>query len=204
MGRVTRAAFAILVAAGLAGCTSAQDVLEPSSIAPPSQNLAATQEPQGDAAPTEATGATTSSTAVAGATTGAPAAAPSVAAVQPRGARIQFAPVVGPSVEAATALSERLGTRARQLGVTLAPSGDPGTTHVLKGYLSTLDTGANKSIVFVWDVYSPSGARLHRISGQRPAGGGPEGWNGVSDDAMRGVADATMDAFAAWLAATRG
>src|SRR6185312_1658972 len=45
-------------------------------------------------------------------------------------ARVQIAPIVGASVEAATPLPERLAVRARERGVRLAGSADATATHV--------------------------------------------------------------------------
>lgn len=178
----------VVVAATLAaaGCTSSQDVLEPSAIATPA--LAESTLPQSEAAP-----------APFGASS-VPASTASTGATLTQVTRIQFAPVVGASVEAATPLTERLAQQARARGIILARSDDPATTHVLKGYFSVLSENGSATVVYVWDIYDPSGARLHRITGQQsgPAGKA-EGWAAVSPDIMRSIADQTIDAFSAWI-----
>jgi hypothetical protein len=179
MRRAASAALSVLVAAALTACSSTQDVLEPSAITPP-----ATTAPAGP-------GTTTAQ------------APQNLAAVS--SARIQFAPIVGTSVNAATALSERLAARARERGMALTRSGDTTTTHVLKGYFTPLTEGKETTVIYVWDVYDPAGSRVHRISGQQktPAGG-KEGWDSVSPETMRSVAEATIDQLAAWLAGKPG
>jgi hypothetical protein len=180
-------AVSLLAAAVLPACTSTQDVLEPSAIAaqPPAQ---------GDAAPLQPAtpGASTMPT---------PAQSAAVAA----NARIQFAPIVGTSVEAATTLSQRLSTRARERGIVLAHSNDPATTHVLKGYFTPLAEGKETTVIYVWDVYDPAGNRVHRITGQQkaPSGDG-DGWSSVSSSTMQTIADATIDQLIAWLSARTG
>lgn len=171
---------------GLSACTSTQDVLEPSAIAaqPPSTGLAP--------ADTETASVT-------------PAAATPSSSAQPAGqirsnARIQFAPIVGTTVEAATPLTERLASRARERGIKLAGSTDPATTHVLKGYFSALTEGRETTVVYVWDIYDQAGTRLHRINGQQKLQiSGGEGWPSVTATAMQSIADTTMDQLSAWL-----
>ncbi|RUU72168.1 hypothetical protein EOC06_38365, partial [Mesorhizobium sp. M7A.F.Ca.MR.362.00.0.0] len=123
----------LLVALALAACTNAKDVLEPSAITPPAtstQTLPAT------------------STAGAPATTAAPVTSAQSAAILSK-TRLQIAPIVGASVEAATPLTAELQTRARQRGITLAGSADQTVTHVLKGYFSTMSEGADTTVIYV-------------------------------------------------------
>lgn len=188
MRRPTIAAFLVLSA--LAACSSTQDVLEPSAIAPPAEGAAAVPSVSGQ--PSRAFAS--------------PSPAPTAQnAALVAAARIQFAPIVGASVEAATALSERLAIRARARGMTLTGSTDTSTTHVLKGYFTPLAEGIQTTVIFVWDVYDPTGNRIHRISGQQkaPSAGG-EGWPSVSPETMRTIADATVDQLAAWLSSRAG
>lgn len=185
----------LLVALALAACTNAKDVLEPSAITPPAtstQTLPAT------------------STAGAPATTAAPVTSAQSAAILSK-TRLQIAPIVGASVEAATPLTAELQTRARQRGITLAGSADQTVTHVLKGYFSTMSEGVDTTVIYVWDVYDPAGNRLHRINGQQKApsvnsgaSAGGDSWKGVSPATMQTIADQTIDQFAAWLGGKAG
>jgi len=120
--------------------------------------------------------------------------------------RLQVAPIVGASVEAATPLTAELQTRARQRGITLAGSADQTATHVLKGYFSTMTEGKDTTVIYVWDVYDPAGNRLHRINGQQkaPSVSGGEGWAAVAPATMQAIADQTIDQFAAWLGGGAG
>ena len=175
MRRAAIAALSVLVLAALTACSSTQDVLEPSAITP---TAAATTEP-GTAAVTPGP--------------------QNLAAVT--SARIQFAPIVGTSVEAATALSERLSSRAREKGMSLTGASDTSTTLVLKGYFTPLTENKQTTIIYVWDVYDPAGNRIHRISGQEKApASGAEGWQSVTPETMRSIAEATIDQLATWLA----
>ncbi|TJV37568.1 MAG: hypothetical protein E5Y16_15115, partial [Mesorhizobium sp.] len=120
--------------------------------------------------------------------------------------RLQVAPIVGASVEAATPLTAQLQTRAKQRGITLAGSAGQTPTHVLKGYFSTMSEGKDTTVIYVWDVYDPAGNRLHRINGQQKAASvnGGEGWAAVAPETMQAIADQTIDQFATWLGGQAG
>lgn len=201
MSRWAAGVLPTLAVAAFTGCSSTQDVLQPTAP----EVAAATAPPGSVSAPANpATGA-----AVTPSLSGqAAATAPAPVAVDPAKvarARIQFAPIVGTSVEAATTLSERLSLRARERGMRLTGSGDTTTTHVLKGYFTPLTEGKQTTVIYVWDVYDPAGNRVHRISGQQKAiSSSGEGWPAVPPDTMRLIADATIDQFAQWISAAPG
>lgn len=195
----------LLVALALAACTNAKDVLEPSAITPPATSGPATTAAPGGGAAT----VVVPSTATTATTAGAPATTSVQATAILAKTRLQIAPIVGASVEAATPLTAELQTRARQRGITLAGSADQTATHVLKGYFSAISEGKDTTVIYVWDVYDPSGNRLHRINGQMKApsassGGGADSWKGVSPATMQAIADQTIDQFAAFLGGKPG
>lgn len=181
----------VLTVLGLSACTSTQDVLEPSAIA--------AQSPTTALAPPETGAASLPSET----STNIPARAPGQSLTVPANIHLQFAPIVGTTVEAATPLTERLASRARARGIRLAGSTDPSTTHVLKGYFSALTEDRETTVVYVWDVYDPAGTRLHRINGQQKVQiSGGEGWTSVSPAAMQTIADSTIDQLVAWLSSS--
>ncbi|MBZ9763879.1 hypothetical protein LB553_23775 [Mesorhizobium sp. CA8] len=192
----------LLAVLALGACTNAKDVLEPSAITPPASSAQSSATPQSTS--TTATSATT--------TAPAPSPAPSITASPATRAtpaqtaalaktRLQVAPIVGASVDAAAPLTAELQSRAKQRGLTLVGSTDQTATHVLKGYFSTMSEGKDTTVIYVWDIYDPSGNRLHRINGQQkaPAVGSGEGWPTVAPATMQAIADQTIDQFATWL-----
>ena len=191
MRRLPFLAGSLLAAIVLSACSSTQDVLEPSAIAasPPSPGTLQAENEVG-------------AVSVQSASADASAALdPGIAART----RLRFDPIVGATVDVATPLTERLAQRARARGIRLAGNTDPSTTHVLKGYFSTLTEGGRTTVIYVWDVYDPSGNRLHRINGQQkaPAGSG-EGWAAVPPATMQAIADSTIDQLASWLGSGTG
>jgi hypothetical protein len=188
MRRLPVSTMALLAAAALSACTSTQDVLEPSAIAA-QQSGSAAAGPQPATSPVMASRTDTSA----------------VSKPIPANVRVQVAPIVGASVEAATPLTERLAIKARERGIRLAGSSDQTATHVLKGYFSALTEGKETTVVYVWDVYDPAGTRLHRINGQQKVQiSGGDGWSSVPPAAMQSIADATIEQLASWLSGQTG
>jgi hypothetical protein len=190
MRRLPFLAGSLLAALAVSACNSTQDVLEPSAIAasPPAPGALQSENP-------------------AGALTMQPASTSTSAALNPGIAartRLRFDPIVGATVDVATPLTERLAQRARARGITLAGNADTSTTHILKGYFSTMTEGGQTTVIYVWDVYDPSGNRLHRINGQQKAAGKGEGWAAVPPATMQAIADSTVDQLASWLASSTG
>ncbi len=138
--------------------------------------------------------------------TASSAPAPNSAAVAAAAAasRVQIAPIVGASVEAAAPLTERIAARAKERGLGLAGSGDAPPTHVLKGYFSAISEGRETIVIYVWDVLDPAGNRLHRIQGQEKAPARGEGWASVTPAVMQRIGDQTVDQLLVWLAAKPG
>ena len=168
-------------AVAMSGCSGTQDVLDPSAIdatLPAADALTA----EGDPAP---------------AAEGVP---PTIAARAPAETRLHLDPIVGAGVEAAAPLTERLAARARSRRIAVSGNADPNTTHVLKGYVSTVAEGGDTMILYVWDIYDPAGNRLHRIDGRQAATGGAGDWSAATPATMQAIADDTIDQFAAWLA----
>ncbi|MCX7303885.1 MAG: hypothetical protein NTV73_06050 [Hyphomicrobiales bacterium] len=190
MRRLPLMAGSLLAAIAAAGCSSTQDVLEPSAIAAAPPALGELQTETAGRLPVQAASANTSA-----------ALNPGIASRT----RLRFDPIVGATVDVAAPLTERLAQRARSRGIALAGSNDPAATHVLKGYFSTLTEGGQTTVIYVWDVYDPAGNRLHRINGQQkaPAGGG-EGWAAVPPATMQAIADSTVDQIVSWLASSSG
>ncbi|TIM44239.1 MAG: hypothetical protein E5Y55_16875 [Mesorhizobium sp.] len=207
MRRSHATTVSLLAALTLAACTNAKDVLEPSAIAPQSTQTVPTAGSGTPATPTAPAttaqpSATTQPSAAAQPATELPAKSAAVIART----RLQVAPIVGASVEAATPLTAQLQTRAKQRGITLAGSAGQTPTHVLKGYFSTMSEGKDTTVIYVWDVYDPAGNRLHRINGQQKAASvnGGEGWAAVAPETMQAIADQTIDQFATWLGGQAG
>jgi hypothetical protein len=179
-----RALALLVLCTLLAACTSTESTLDPNAIVSP--------EPVGAA----------SGAAVLGAAPPAAAAIGSPPSPANALARIQIAPVVGATLEAAAPLSQRLVARGREQRIEFAGENAAGVTHVIKGYFSASREGRETVVYYVWDVLDPAGNRLHRIFGQATAPGGrPDAWDNVEASTMEAIADQTVMELSNWLSA---
>lgn len=120
--------------------------------------------------------------------------------------RMEFAPLVGTTVAAATPLSLRLSQQAPQRGIEIVPSAAAPGDYLVKGYLSAIADGSETIVIFVWDVVDRAGTRLHRIQGQEriSAKAGADPWQSVPDATMERIADRTVAEIAAWASTRSG
>ena len=121
------AASCLSVYATLSACNSAKDVLEPSAITPTEQSTTLAMTKGTDAA----------TPAISGTESVAATAVPTQTVAVMTKARVQFVPVVGAKVEAATPLTLQIGARTHERGINLAGRTDttlPGI--ILRDYFS--------------------------------------------------------------------
>ena len=115
-------------------------------------------------------------------------------------ARFAFAQIAGAPSTHIIEFSRALNREAEARHLTIVPEGDPSTTYLVKGYLSAIGDRSGTLLVYVWDVIDTSGRRLHRVTGQEPSGGSSvDPWQGVDEDAVRTVAERTIDDLVSWV-----
>lgn len=115
------------------------------------------------------------------------------------GARLYIAPIIGSTVAAVTPLSRRLSALAKANDLAIVGEADTSKTYVVKGYFSALPENGATTIVFVWDVFNPTGVRQHRIQGQESVAGiAADPWSIVTPETMEKIADRTIADFKAW------
>lgn len=194
MKATTRCGVPLVALLALAGCTSTQDVLQPSAL---------TSSDNG-AAP-EAAGITVTNPQPAATAVQEPQQQASLPPAPAPSARVFFAPVIGATEEAGALFSTRLRSSAPSGGLTLASADDGSASYMMRGYFSAISEGPQTTVIYVWDVLDPSGNRVHRIQGQEraPTGTG-EGWAAVQPATMEAIADRTVQELSQWLAARQG
>ena len=193
-----------LLAAALTAC-SANEALQPVTAAAPVPvadfGSASPQAPTQARAPVVAaqTPQATPNAALALAPS-APAVASPVVDAAIAATHLEIAPVTGAPRTAVPPLSRAMAARGREIGLDFTRGGGI-TTHTLRGFFSINDDGGEVRVVYIWDVVSPEGRRVHRIRGQETIPGtlnGADPWRGVSADAMGRIGRSTIDRFAAW------
>ncbi|SEP79424.1 hypothetical protein SAMN05216548_101509 [Faunimonas pinastri] len=134
------------------------------------------------------------------ASTGAATAAPATNAV-----RIALIPPADAPVAVTQSLQQMLAATASANGVTLLGANDSSAAYRLKGYLSAVPDGGGTLAVYVWDVTTPDGRRVYRISGRAKANGRPDDpWTAVDSGILMQVAQGTFAALQGWLAQNAG
>ncbi|MFN3546483.1 MAG: hypothetical protein ACK4U0_03250 [Mesorhizobium sp.] len=120
--------------------------------------------------------------------------------------RMEFAPLVGATIAAATPLSQRLSQMAPQRGIEIVADGAAPGDYVVKGYLSAIADGNDTIVIFVWDVVDAKGTRLHRIQGQErvAARAGADPWQSVPNATMEQIADRTLAEIVSWSTSRAG
>jgi hypothetical protein len=120
--------------------------------------------------------------------------------------RMEFAPVVGPTLAAATPLSRRLSQLASERGIEIVSGGAAPGDYIVKGYLSAIADGNDTLVIFVWDVVDAKGTRLYRIQGQErvAAKAGADPWQSVPSATMEQVAERTIAEIASWSTSRSG
>ena len=111
---------------------------------------------------------------------------------------LAIAPVTGAPRGAVLPMSRAMAARGREIGIDFARGG--AATHELRGYFSINDDGAETRVVYIWDVLTPPGRRVHRIRGQEvlpPAPGG-DPWRSVPVATMERIGASTVDRYARW------
>ncbi|TDH34365.1 hypothetical protein E2A64_17000 [Pseudohoeflea suaedae] len=113
---------------------------------------------------------------------------------------VRFTPIIGAPIEAITPLSRQFAKEAQARGIPIQASGEQAGKHVFKGYLSAFNDGSKTTLVYVWDVLDPAGARLHRIQGQESVeGAASDAWSIVPPAMMEKIATDVFDAYQSWL-----
>lgn len=114
-------------------------------------------------------------------------------------AKFAFVEITGAPANHVIEFQRAIDAEAKARNLTIVPEGDPSATYVVKGYLSAIGDRGGTLLVYVWDVADMTGKRLHRVTGQEPAGGsGTDPWRGVNSEAVRIVAQRTIDDLVAW------
>lgn len=114
-------------------------------------------------------------------------------------ARVHLAPIVGAPVEQVSVLSRRLSAAAPQRNIRLERSASAGIDHEIRGYFSALSENGQTTVIHVWDVFTPSGQRVHRIQGQeRFAGASGDPWDAVPASVMQTIADRMLADYLGW------
>jgi hypothetical protein len=126
----------------------------------------------------------------------------SLGAAPIKGEQVTFAVSTVTAIPGAFAftLQDELKAFAASRSLVIITDDDPTATYQVKGYISAIGDANRVMLVYVWDVFDANGNRLHRFSGQEPAGkGSVDPWTAVTKEVIRDAARETVDALAEWI-----
>ncbi|WP_099864528.1 hypothetical protein [Pararhizobium haloflavum] len=114
-------------------------------------------------------------------------------------ASVRFAPIIGAPLSASDPLTAGLRAAASRQNIAIRSFADETSDHVLKGYMAVDTSGEGTTVIYVWDVFDESGQRLHRIHGTTETiDTGDEGWEAISSDQFREIAERTLLEYGNW------
>lgn len=115
------------------------------------------------------------------------------------GILVSFLPVTGAPADKLSVLSQTLAQKTKENGITIVSTSNAEAQYKLKGFLSAFSDEANTTVVYVWDILDPAGARLYRIQGQKDTtGAGADPWQFVTPTLMQEIASESIANFINW------
>jgi hypothetical protein len=158
------AAFAVIIAAGLAGCSTNGGSLLQSSNSPLATDSTA---PQTNASR----------------------------------AKIALAPVIGAPSTIASQIVAQVSTEISRQNIAVAKTPNEKVDYTLRGYIVAAREATGTKVSYIWDVTNPTGARVHRITGEELVkGAGPgDPWASVSPQLIQVIAAKTGNQLGQWM-----
>ncbi|MEL7048782.1 MAG: hypothetical protein AAFO75_07445 [Pseudomonadota bacterium] len=115
---------------------------------------------------------------------------------------VAIAPVIGAPEPVAGQFKSALATALGGKGITAATSTDQTTAYTLRGYIVSAREPAGTKVSYIWDVTTPAGKRVNRITGEELVAGAPasrDPWSAVSPGLIQTISGKTADKLVAWL-----
>lgn len=116
-------------------------------------------------------------------------------------AKIAIAPVIGAPDSIAKQIVAQLTTELGSKNVALSNAAGDQVDYTLRGYIVAAREATGTKVSYIWDVTNPTGARVHRITGEEVVSGAGAGdpWASVSPQLIQVVAAKTSGQLDTWL-----
>lgn len=113
-------------------------------------------------------------------------------------ATIAIAPVIGAPDSIAKQIVAQLTTETQKNSIAI--TGEQ-VDYTLRGYIVAAREATGTKVSYIWDVTNPTGARVHRITGEEVVNGAGAGdpWASVSPQLIQVIAAKTSDQLNTWL-----
>ncbi|MGI9479712.1 MAG: hypothetical protein ACR2PI_23625 [Hyphomicrobiaceae bacterium] len=131
-------------------------------------------------------------------TTGTALTAPPVAASR---GKIAIAPVIGAPDQIAKQIVTQLGAETAKNKIAIAKTAGEQVDYTLRGYIVAARESTGTKVSYIWDVTNPTGARVHRITGEEVVKGAGAGdpWASVSPQLIQVIAAKTGQQLNTWM-----
>lgn len=113
-----------------------------------------------------------------------------------------IAPVIGAPEQVADQFKTSLASALQSKGINAATSTAVATAYTLRGYIVSAREGTGTKVSYIWDVTTPSGQRVHRVTGEEVVAAAPasrDPWQAVSPQVISNIVGKTSSELAKWL-----
>ncbi|MEZ5844089.1 MAG: hypothetical protein R3D27_10225 [Hyphomicrobiaceae bacterium] len=116
------------------------------------------------------------------------------------GRRIALSPVIGAPEQVAQQIASALNASAGRQNVVIVGANEP-AEFTLRGYIVAAAERSGTKVSYIWDVSSPTGQRVNRITGEETIKGAAakDPWASVSPAIVQTIADKTAGSLSTWL-----
>ena len=115
--------------------------------------------------------------------------------------KIAIAPVIGAPASIAKQIVAQLGSETAKSQITVSKTPGEAVDYTLRGYIVAAREATSTKISYIWDVTNPTGARVHRITGEEVVKGAGAGdpWSSVSPQVVQVIATKTGQQLSGWM-----
>jgi hypothetical protein len=115
--------------------------------------------------------------------------------------KIAIAPVIGAPANIAKQIVDQVGVEASRGSIAVAANANEQVDYTLRGYIVAARESTGTKVSYIWDVTNPTGARVHRITGEEVVTGAGAGdpWASISPQVIGVIAAKTGQQLTAWM-----
>lgn len=119
---------------------------------------------------------------------------------QPR-ARVAIAPIIGAPSSTAQQIVSALTAEISRQNIEVVRDAAATVDYTIRGYIVAARESSGTKVSYIWDVTNPTGARVHRITGEEVIKGAGAGdpWASVSPQVIQVIAAKTGQQLNSWM-----
>ena len=116
-------------------------------------------------------------------------------------AKIVIAPLIGAPDSIAKQIVAQLNAESSKNNIAIAQSANEQVDYTLRGYIVAAREASGTKVSYIWDVTNPTGARVHRITGEEVVKGAGAGdpWAAVSPQVIQTIVAKTGQQLNTWM-----